>query len=353
MPYPQNESPSQRFRFEQYFRLLSENNIQVTVQSFLGLKGWSIIFKSGNAIWKAAFVFLGYARRLYTIFKAPFFDMIFIHREATPLGPPILEWVLARVLRKRIIYDFDDAIWLSDKVGESAFVNFLKWRRKVRKICRWSYRVSCGNAFLVEYAKKYSSNVILNPTTIDTKGWHNPNKFGKSRTNANHIVIGWTGSHSTLKYLEESAEILTQIEHKFPRVQFMVIADRRPDLRLSNLLFVPWRSESEIQDLMSFDIGIMPLPNDKWAQGKCGFKALQYMALKIPAIASPVGVNNQIIDHGINGFLCSTSDEWLSALTMLIKDESLRQQIGERGRNKVIDHYSVESNTSLFLKLFE
>ncbi|HMG93407.1 MAG TPA: glycosyltransferase family 4 protein [Chryseolinea sp.] len=352
-PYPLKESPSQRFRFEQYFALLAENGFNFEVQTFLSSGNWKLFFEPGELLKKTSVLCIGFIRRLVMLFRLRQFDFIFIHREITPLGPPIFEWFISQLFRKKIIYDYDDAIWLTDKTGEAWPLQFAKWRQKVSAICRWSYKVSSGNAYLASFAKQYNVNVIVNPTTIDTRAVHNPALFPTEKLKKQSIVIGWTGSHSTLKYLEESREILSQIEHSFPNVKFMVIADRRPDLGLGNVLFVPWRLESEIQDLMSIDIGIMPLPNDKWAQGKCGFKALQYMALRIPAVASPVGVNNHIIDHGINGFLCSTTDEWVSALTMLIKDQSLRRQFGESGRNKIIDHYSVESNTSLFLKLFE
>jgi glycosyltransferase involved in cell wall biosynthesis len=188
---------------------------------------------------------------------------------------------------------------------------------------------------------------------VDTVAIHNPALFDKPKTRSHSVVIGWTGSHSTLKYLNDSVTMLQQIEQKFHDVKIMVIADRKPDLKLKKLQFVRWSAETEIADLMKFDIGIMPLPDDNWTKGKCGFKALQYMALKIPAIASPVGVNNKIIDHGCNGFLCNTHEEWLLALTQLIEDSTLREKMGEHGRQKVITSYSVKSNSDLFLKLFE
>jgi glycosyltransferase involved in cell wall biosynthesis len=131
-----------------------------------------------------------------------------------------------------------------------------------------------------------------------------------------------------------------------------VIANKEPVLAIRSLTFIPWSKEHEIEDLLQIDIGIMPLTDDIWAKGKCGFKALQYMALAIPALASGVGVNAAIIDAGINGFLCTTEEEWFSCLKSLIDQPDLRRQIGNRGRQKIIDHYSVSSNTSTFLSLF-
>jgi glycosyltransferase involved in cell wall biosynthesis len=276
---------------------------------------------------------------MVAVLGASRFEFIFVHREIAPIGPPIFEWLIAKVFKKKIIYDFDDAIWLTDRSNESRVLSFIKWRQKVGAIIRWSYKVSCGNSYLSTFARQANSNVIVNPTTIDTVGLHNPALYPHADNKKKNIVIGWTGSHSTLKYLEESTPILSQIEKTFSNVEFAVIADREPSMRLERFRFIPWNSESEIQDLMMFDIGIMPLPDDQWSKGKCGFKALQYMSLGIPAVASPVGVNINIIDHGQNG--------------RLIEDKSLRKKMGNHGREKIIRNYSVSSNSGLFLKLFE
>ena len=295
---------------------------------------------------------MGFAKRATIPFKAYRYDFVFIHREATPLGPPVIEWFLAKILNKKIIYDFDDAIWLPENNNESPLKRFVKWRHKIAAICRWSSRVSCGNQYLSDFARNHNTNVVLNPTTIDTVLVHNPALYKKTPPSES-VVIGWTGSHSTLKYLHEAAEILRGIQHKFPTIQIVVIADKKPDLKLKSVHFIPWNAESEIKDLMKFDIGIMPLSDNIWTKGKCGFKALQYMALKIPAVASPVGVNTSIIQNGENGFLCSSPQEWEAALCTLITDPNLRERMGELGRIKVINSYSVLSNSSTFLALFE
>lgn len=286
------------------------------------------------------------------IFKVINYDFVFIHREILPVGPPILEWFIAKILRKKIIYDFDDAIWNTDLKYEPRLQKILKWRSKVASICKWSYKVSCGNEYLCSYALQYNSSVVLNPTTIDTDGLHNPALYAVNK-NQKEIIIGWTGTHSTLKYLHDITPILKHLETTNSQVRFVVIADKKPDLDLKSISFVPWSKEHEGQDLMKFDIGIMPLTDDKWSQGKCGFKALQYMALGIPCVASPVGVNKKIIDHASNGFLCTTSSQWQGALSTLISDVQLRKEMGVRAREKVIKDYSVDSNAAVFLSLFQ
>ncbi|MDH5398960.1 MAG: glycosyltransferase family 4 protein, partial [Cyclobacteriaceae bacterium] len=122
---------------------------------------------------------------------------------------------------------------------------------------------------------------------------------------------------------------------------------------LNSLRFVPWNKETEVRDLMQIDVGLMPLTDDPWSRGKCGFKALQYMALGIPCLASPVGVNEQIIDHGVNGYLCGNENDWKKHIVSLLKDENLRKRLGQKGREKVIEDYSVDSNSSNFISLFD
>jgi glycosyltransferase involved in cell wall biosynthesis len=257
---------------------------------------------------------------------------------------------MARVLRKKLIYDFDDAIWLTDKRRELWIERTLRWRSKVADICKWSDKVSAGNAYLAHYAKDFNINVVLNPTTIDTENVHRMvTKPGRK----DRITIGWTGSHSTLKYLRDIEDVLAHIEHNFPSVWFCVIADKAPDLDLKRLEFKSWSLATEISDLAQFDIGIMPLPDDDWSKGKCGFKALQYMAMQIPTVASPVGVNSSIVSHGVNGFLASSYSEWEICLSLLIQDESLRKRLGESGRAHVQAKYSVNANKQNFLGLFD
>ena len=227
-----------------------------------------------------------------------------------------------------------------------------KWRNKVGSICKWSYKVSCGNEYLCNYATLFNRNAIYNPTTIDTENLHNRSLY----TLPNHsdkIKIGWTGSHSTLKYLQELEPVLKRILNEYPLVEFVVIADKEPVLGdVPSVRFVPWNSDTEIIDLLQLDIGIMPLPDDEWAKGKCGFKALQYMALEFPAVASPVGVNTKIIANGLNGFLCQTLREWEDALKLLIADAELRGRMGANGRKTIVEYYSVMSNSENFLSLF-
>jgi glycosyltransferase involved in cell wall biosynthesis len=352
VPYPPGEAPSQRFRFEQYLHLLEKQGHQIRTQSFLSAHDWRLFYAQGHVASKLWALLKGFVKRLFSVLGSQSYHFIFLHREAAPVGPPVFEWLIARVFQKKIIYDFDDAIWLTDKTAESKSEEWIRWRGKVAAICRWSYKISCGNEYLAGYARLFSPRVVVNPTTIDTEGLHHPDLYQRL-PEGNKIVIGWTGSHSTLKYLHSIEAVLKQLLEEYENLSFLVIADQQPALSLPRMEFLHWKKETEAADLMKMDIGIMPLPDDPWTRGKCGFKVLQYMAMNLPCIASPVGVNTSIMEHGINGYLAATGEEWRMYLKKLIGDASLRQSLGQKGRKKVIEHYSVSSNLSNFLSLFE
>lgn len=352
IPYPVEEAPSQRFRFEQYLNLLQGNGFHISCQSFWDIQTWTILYKPSFRLRKIIGFMRGIVRRSALWPRLHHADFVFIHRECLPIGPPVLEWMIAKVLGKKIIYDFDDAIWLPNTSEENKIVAFLKWHGKVASICKWSYKISCGNSFLANYALQFNKNVIINPTTIDPTNVHNPALFSIQKQSTS-IIIGWTGTQSTLPYLNSIIPALKRLEAKFPgKVRLLIISNKEPQLELDFLDFMPWSKKTEIHDLLLMDIGIMPLTDDAWAMGKCGFKALQYMALEIPALVSSIGVNTEIVDHDINGYSCTTTADWVDSLEKLICDKQLRKKMGIAGRKKVIEHYSVSSNSSSFLGLF-
>lgn len=352
VPYPFGEAPSQRFRFEQYLGILKEEGFEVEFHSFLNQKGWHVLYTRGNYIPKAVAILGGFLRRVAVLFgPALRADMVFIHRESAPLGPPVIEYFIARLIRKPIIYDFDDAIWLPNTSEENKLAAWLKWHSKVESICRWSSRVSAGNPYLANFARPFCKDVIINPTTVDGTRIHVP--CATNPTDHPTVTLGWTGTHSTLKYLDLLAPVWFYLVSRFgDKIRLIVIADRKPTFAWPQMEFVPWSKETELDDLHQLDIGLMPLTNDPWSEGKCGLKALQYMALAIPAVASPVGVNTRIIHDGETGILCNSTESWVAALTKLIEDPQWRKDLGNAGRAQVIRHYSVDSNRSNFLSLF-
>ncbi len=350
LPYPLGRAPSQRFRVEMMLLLLDETKMTYTLRPFMSLQTWDVLYKGGSLTSKIIGIVSGYFKRIYTlIFEAPFHSQIFIHREAAPLGPPVFEWYLVKVLRKKIIYDFDDAIWIPNTSTENRLASFFKCSSKVSLICKWSSVISAGNDYLCNYASAHSeARVIKMPTVVDTN-----NRYIVSGPPTDRpVTIGWTGSHSTLKYLDIIIPTLKQLRQD-THFNFLVIADKKPFLDLEDWTFIQWKAETEITDLQKIDIGIMPLEADSWAEGKCGFKLIQYLSLGIPAVASPIGVNKQIIEQNINGFLCEEPSHWLRALKVLVSNKELRAAFGEAGRLKINEKFSIEGNKAKFLSLFD
>jgi glycosyltransferase involved in cell wall biosynthesis len=351
IPYPPGRAPSQRFRFEQYLDILAAHGYQYRLAPFLSEATWRILYQPGQAVQKALGILQGFGRRIAHLLAAPSYDFVFVHREAAPLGPPIFEWLLTKVLRKRLIYDFDDAIWLANTSEANKIAASFKWHHKVDSICRWAYKNSCGNSYLAAYARQFNPRVIINPTTIDTVHLHNQLR---DQLASGPLVVGWTGTHSTLKYLLPIVPVLAQLEAEGVTFEFRVISNKPPefDQPLRSLRFVPWQKATEIPDLLNFHVGLMPLEDDKWAQGKCAFKALQYMALGIPALVSPVGMNTEVVQDDYNGYICNEATDWHYHLRQLLTDAGHRQAIGQAARETIEQRYSVASNTPNFLKLF-
>jgi glycosyltransferase involved in cell wall biosynthesis len=349
-PYPFNDAPGQRFRYEQYADLLREAGFDIVFLSFLDTETKKVLYQKGNYLKKITGVLKGYGRRFGHLISSRNADFVFIYREAAPLGFPFFEWFLTKMMKKKIIYDFDDAVWIPVVSKQNKLIFFLKNASKVAEICRFAYRISAGNQYLCDNAARFRGNyagVFLNPTTIDTEKMHNRMKNQREGT----LTVGWTGTHSTLCYLDEIVDIIKSLSEKYD-FEFLVICNQNPNYDVKNFKFVEWREESEIEDLLALHIGLMPLSEDAWAAGKCGFKALQYMALGIPAVVSPVGVNRKIVEEGKTGFLCQNASEWESALEKLLQNADLREETGKKARDFVSENYSVKSNSKNFLNLF-
>lgn len=347
-PYPYGQAPSQRFRFEQYVDGLKDQGIEIQFHPFLNDKTWKILYQEGGAAKKAWGLLGSFRRRFALMFKLRKADTIFIHREASMIGPAIFEWIIAKVLRKKFVYDFDDAIWLPNYSASNAKFHRLKAYGKVRKIMKWADRISAGNQYLADFAAQYNQNVMVIPTTIDMKNRHNiPVDHTQPKP-----VIGWTGTHTTMHYLDFIVPVIAELEkeHDF---EFRVISNEKPDYELKSLNFVPWKKETEIEDLSAIHIGLMPLEDNIWAHGKCGFKALQYMSLGSVAVVSPVGVNPTIVQHEQNGFLCEDANQWRNTLIELLNSPELRAKIGEKGKMTVKNRYSVQANVSNYQKILD
>jgi glycosyltransferase involved in cell wall biosynthesis len=347
--YPRGTAAGQRFRWEQYVAALERAGHQVEVLSFWSPWAWRILYRPGHLVQKVAAVVEGFLRRLWQLPRALSAAHVFIHLEAAPLGPPFIEWCLF-LLGRRVVYDIDDAIFISRTSTENRLAAPLRWRSKVPYITRRATRVTACNPFLVGWASQYNPNVVLVPTTID-ETYHRRSAMREPNVRP---VIGWTGTRSTIGYLDIAIPALLALQetHDF---ELRVIADKEfvnPGLR--HFSFVPWSESREIADLDRFDIGLMPVPDSLWEKGKVGFKAIQYGAMGIVAVASHTGSGPEVIRDGVSGFLVANDVEsWRRALAHVLDHPEQWARIGAAARSHIVATYSVQAQTPTYLGLFD
>lgn len=281
--------------------------------------------------------------------KAQEYDIIFIQREAFMTGTTRFEKNL-KASGKKIIFDFDDAIWLPNISEGNKRFEWLKDSAKTSSLISMADLVIAGNDYLAEYGRQYNRNVRIIPTTIDTT-YHRKMQESGAKSG---ICIGWTGSHTTITHFEYAIPFLKKLKQRFgDRIYFKVIGDSLYANTELGIKGIAWKYETEISDLSEIDIGIMPLPDNEWTKGKCGLKGLQYMALEIPSVMSNVGVNSQIISDSVNGFLAENEEEWVEKISRLIEDASLRKRIGTAARKTVEEYYSVNSQKEQYLSCMQ
>lgn len=347
VPYPWDRSPGQRYRFEQWLGLLPENSVKAEIHSLFDPATYSRLYTSGGWGWKSYATVKGLVKRIKDVLSANKADVAFIYREAFPLGPPWLDLYLESHVP--VVYDFDDAIFLGDTSEANSMIAKLKVPQKVQQIVAGSTITTVGNDFLASYAQRFSESVRVLPSTIDVRKYRPP----ASRSTGSLIRIGWSGSKTTSAHLETIRPVLIRALKELP-VEVHVVGD--PDFRLSGsdrVRITAWDSRSEIQDVSSFDIGLMPLPEDDWSRGKCGLKALLYMALEVPPVVSPVGVNTEIVSDRQSGLIAKSDDEWFEAIAQLVEDESLRRELGSAARTTVIERYSGQQWAPIFLETLQ
>jgi glycosyltransferase involved in cell wall biosynthesis len=345
--YPERSAPSQRFRVELFLPLLSQNGFAYELLSFLDLKTWSIFYKKGYGFTRAIGIIKGFFRRIIHLFKSLNADYIFILREATPVGPPIFEWLLSKIFRKKIIYDFDDAIWLPGGEKISWIKRFMKATWKTKNIIKWAYKISAGNDFLASYARQFNSSVFIIPTVVDTERGHYKQKDQKEN---NKLTVGWTGTHTTLHNLEVMQDILPELKKEID-FDILIISNKPPAWNF-DFIYKQWNADTEQDDLLKMHIGLMPLKQGPWFEGKCGFKLIQYHACGIPAIASPVGVNTLVTLHNKTGFIASSKEEWKIYLKELLNNAQLRSEMAVNARHHIEKNYSLNSLFPAFISLF-
>jgi glycosyltransferase involved in cell wall biosynthesis len=334
VPYPLDTTPSQRFRLEQWAPLLArDHGIRVRFEPFASAELGALLARPGRVAQKAAGMAKATAARLPAVLRERRYDAVVVHRAVCLAGPALLERVLAAG-GTPLLFDFDDAIWLRHTSGANALFDRLKFPGKTATLCRLADRVVVGSEYLAGWARRHSARVDVVPTSIDPAAYE-----VRDRAPGERVVVGWTGSATSLTHLEAFAPLLRRLAAARP-VEIRVLSTRTPVLPDVPVVFRPWTPANEVEEIRTFDIGIKPMPDDEWARGKCPMKELQYLALRVPAVCSAVGGSREAVRHGDNGFLVSTGDEWMEALLRLVDDPALRARLGEAGRRTVLDRYA-------------
>ncbi|MBK7816730.1 MAG: glycosyltransferase family 4 protein [Sphingobacteriaceae bacterium] len=344
-----NRSPSQRYRFEQYLPYLQQHGFEFTWSPLLNEKDDAVFYGKGSFFKKLMILLKGHLQRRRDVSRFKEFDIIFIQREASFFGSSYFE-MRAHKSGKKVIFDFDDAIWMADTSPGNKKWEWVKDPKKFNANVSFANLVIAGNTYLADKAKNFAkADVHIIPTTVDTNV-HIPKweLRGKEK-----ITIGWSGSFSTIKHFEEVVSVLKALNKKHQgKLQFKVLGDSNYKNEELEIKGIAWSLESEVNELNSFDIGLMPLPNDEWAKGKCGLKALTYMSCEVPVVMSGVGVNTEIAENGC-AIIANTKEEWMNALEELINDKSKREALGKKGRNRVEEKYSVDANREKYLEVFK
>ncbi|WP_339926342.1 glycosyltransferase family 4 protein [uncultured Cyclobacterium sp.] len=341
--YPR-KGASSRLRSFQFLPLWQKEGYAVSVSSFFTEEYLNAIYSHQSpGYWH---VLKCYFRRVFLLFSVRKYDVIIIEKELFPYLPAMAEWMLSKV--KGYWVDYDDAVFHNYDQKENRLVFFLM-PRKIDHVMKMANQVIVGNDYLKKRAVAAGAqNIDIFPTVID------PQKYKVIRTHLPNkkLVIGWIGSPSTLKYLEPMVPVLNWLHEHYP-IKFLLVNGKSKIKFKGEMECIPWTEEGEVEAILKMDIGIMPLPDNPWERGKCAYKLIQYMACGLPVVASPIGMNKEVVIHGENGFLANSNEEWIIALGQLIEDANLRTDFGVEGRKKVLKEFTLEGNFKRFKNMVD
>jgi glycosyltransferase involved in cell wall biosynthesis len=346
-----NRSGGQRFRCEQYMPFLEKSGFECVHSPLLQTQQEDKDFYASANYLKKFLLFLkAIVRRWKDVKRAGKFDIIFIYREAFMTGTTIFEHLL-KMSGAKIVFDFDDAIWNFDVSVGNKTLGWLKRPKKVNEIMTLADLVITGNSHLALYARQFNSNVHVVPSTLDLDIYTLNKKEQKENV---PVVIGWCGSATTIKHFELIIPVYKKLMRKYiSTIIFKVYGLPgyvNSELGIESINFAP---DTEVPVISTFDIGVMPLPDNEWTRGKCGMKGLQCMALGIPVVMQAVGANKEIIRDGENGFLANSETEWFEKLSILIDSADLRRKLGTNGRLTVEERYSAQAMKERYINLFQ
>lgn len=340
---------SSRYRSYQYLPAVESAGLSFTVLPLFDDAYLTHKYAHGRA--RPSDVLRAFIRRLWAAVSLPHRSVVVIEYELLPYFPALLErWLVWRGCR--LVVDYDDALFHQYDQHRSAWVRWML-SGKIATVMRLADTAVAGNAYLADYARLAGANrVEVIPTVIDLSRYPAKTPATAPASDSAVFTIGWIGSPSTARYLRDIAPALAEV-CKDGRARVRLIGSGPINLPGVPVEVLPWGEESEVDEMRRFDVGIMPLPDEPWARGKCGFKLIQYMACGLPVVASPVGVNAEIVEPGVNGLLASSPEEWVAALRNLAVDRDLRIKMGMAGRKKVEESYCLQVTAQKVVALLQ
>lgn len=339
-----NEAASSRYRFYQYAEYFRAQGVDVVIKPLFDDRYVKNISKYGNQQYLNAIS--AYLNRIFLLATNQGHDLIFIEKELFPWIPYELESLLIHSHTPYVL-DYDDAIFHNYDLSPKPWTKKILGQ-KIDLLMKHSAMVIGGSPYLVNRATQSGApRVELLPTVIDL------DKYPiTARPNNDTFTIGWIGSPNTTQYLKFLAPVFQSICAN-GKARVLAIGAKDFQIEGVNLQIKKWSETTEISDLNQIDVGVMPLDDTPWSRGKCGFKLIQYMACAKPVIASPVGINTEIVEDGVNGFLASTHQEWIDALSNLRDNWELQKKMGENGRKKVEQKYCFNVTAPKLLELLQ
>jgi L-malate glycosyltransferase len=347
-PFPFDIAPAQRLKYEQYFDDWRSCGYTVTVSPFMDMNLFRVVWNRGHYPAKVVGTLKGLVRRVGDLFRVRRYDMVYVFMWVTPLGPALSERIV-RLLAKRLIYDIDDNVHLGQALppnyNPNPLVKLLKTKEKPLFLMRAADYVITSSPFLEKDARSLNRGGCATYITSSVDTDHFVPRT--MRLPYPKVVVGWTGTFSSKPFLDQIAPMLRELS-KRRDFEFRIVGNFDYDMPGVDLKVVKFDKASEIKDLHAFDIGIYPLPDERWVYGKSGLKAIVYMALGLPVVASNVGTTPLLFDHGEIGLMVRNDEEWLAALERLIDDEAMRLRLGATARRVAVEHYSREAVKNMY-----
>ena len=337
-----------RYRVATFARMLEDEGHTCVLCLPAGSRLFERFWEYGSRWKKLLYYTQVFIRRWLQLRHVPGADVVVCFRQVFPFGPPVFERLI-RVLNRRMVYDIDDALWEQAAYSSGRFAKLVDsdWTAKVCPLCAHGI---VGNAYLERHVVQHNPNVTVVPTCVDADV-HTAKSYPE-RAPGEPVVLGWVGLRNNLGFMEVIEDVLRDLVQRHDLV-LRVTSNGEYDFDGIPVINRRWQLEHEAEYLQEPDIGLMPLTESKRAQGKCAFKALQFMAVGTPCVVSPVGMNADIVEQGVTGFLASTPDEWREALEGLIQDAELRRTMGQAAREFVLERYSHQANYPLYKGVLE